>query len=168
MKRSQKFYRKNESDVMKRLGFRPTRNSGSGWIEKEDGVSEYCICQLKSTDKNSISIKKHDLEVLKHNAIISHKIPVFAIQFLESDDVWTMIRPEDIQDIQDILSGLYEKHAENKDLCIDINAELCYSNSVQRDNVKSAKERIRSMKMSENERKRKGEEYKRRIKEKRR
>lgn len=29
-KRSTKFYRKNEADVMKRLGFKPTKNSGSG------------------------------------------------------------------------------------------------------------------------------------------
>ena len=29
-KRSTKFYRKNEADIMKRLGFKPTKNSGSG------------------------------------------------------------------------------------------------------------------------------------------
>lgn len=29
-KRSTKFYRKNEADVMKRLGFKPTKNSGAG------------------------------------------------------------------------------------------------------------------------------------------
>lgn len=29
-KRSTKFYRKNEAEVMKCLGFKPTRNSGAG------------------------------------------------------------------------------------------------------------------------------------------
>ena len=29
-KRSIKFYRKNEAEVMKRLGFKPTKNSGAG------------------------------------------------------------------------------------------------------------------------------------------
>ena len=37
-KRTGKFYRKNEAEVMKSLGLIPTKNSGSGWIEKEDGT----------------------------------------------------------------------------------------------------------------------------------
>lgn len=32
MKRSGKFYRTNEKEVMQRLGLVPTINSGSGWI----------------------------------------------------------------------------------------------------------------------------------------
>lgn len=32
MKRSGKFYRNNEKEVMRSLGFTPTPNSGSGWI----------------------------------------------------------------------------------------------------------------------------------------
>lgn len=32
MTRTIKFYRKNEREVMKRLGFKPTKNSGSGWV----------------------------------------------------------------------------------------------------------------------------------------
>lgn len=32
MLRSGKFYRRNEAEVMKSLGLRPTKNSGSGWI----------------------------------------------------------------------------------------------------------------------------------------
>ena len=50
-KRSTKWYRKNEAEVMKRLGFKETRNSGATWIEKADGQNEHCICELKSTDK---------------------------------------------------------------------------------------------------------------------
>lgn len=31
-KRSGKWYRKNEAEIMRDLGLRPTINSGSGWI----------------------------------------------------------------------------------------------------------------------------------------
>ena len=79
MKRSGKFYRKNESDVMKELGLEPTPNSGSGWIIKEDGQNDYLICQLKSTDAQSIKINQKDIRTLEKNAVTAHKIPIFCI-----------------------------------------------------------------------------------------
>ena len=79
---------------MKALGLEPTKNSGSGWIEKEDGQSEDVICQLKSTDALSIKVNKKDLDVLSYNAAVSHKLPVFAIQFLQSNEVYLIIKPE--------------------------------------------------------------------------
>lgn len=94
MKRSGKFYRKNEAEVMELLGLKPTKNSGSGWIEKEDGQSENLICQLKSTDANSIKVNKKDLDVLSYNAAVAHKLPVFAIQFLQSNEVYLIVKPE--------------------------------------------------------------------------
>ncbi len=94
MKRSGKFYRKNEAEVMELLGLKPTKNSGSGWIEKEDGQSENVICQLKSTDAESIRIHKKDLDVLSYNAAVAHKLPVFAIQFLQSNEVYLLVKPE--------------------------------------------------------------------------
>lgn len=99
MKRSGKFYRKNEAEVMKMLGLEPTKNSGSGWIEKEDGQSEHIICQLKSTDANSIKVNKRDMDVLEHNAAVTHKLPVFAIQFLQSNEVYLLARPDVLCDI---------------------------------------------------------------------
>lgn len=97
MKRSGKFYRRNERDVMERLGLQPTKNSGSGWIEKEDGQSEDIICQLKSTDANSIRIEKKDLDVLQYNASVVHKLPVFAVQFLQTDEVFLVVSPETLE-----------------------------------------------------------------------
>ena len=94
MKRSGKFYRKNEAEIMKMLGLRPTKNSGSGWIEKEDGISENVICQLKSTDAQSIKVNKKDLDTLSYNASVTHKIPVFAIQFIESNEVYLIVKPD--------------------------------------------------------------------------
>ena len=63
-KRSTKFYRKNEAEVMQQLGLKPTKNSGAGWIEKEDGQNDYIIAQLKSTDANSIKVNLRDIEIL--------------------------------------------------------------------------------------------------------
>lgn len=99
MKRSGKFYRNNEKEVMKLLGLEPTPNSGSGWLVKEDGQNENVICQLKSTDNNSIKINKLDLDKLSYNSLVVHKLPVFAIQFLNSNEVYLLVKPEDITDI---------------------------------------------------------------------
>ena len=99
MKRSGKFYRKNEAKVMESLGLEPTKNSGSGWIEKEDGQSENVICQLKSTDAQSIKVNKKDIDTLLYNAVVAHKLPVFAIQFLQSNEVYLLIRPEELCEV---------------------------------------------------------------------
>lgn len=85
------------------LGLAPTPNSGSGWIVKEDGQSEHIICQLKSTDALSISVKKNDLDKLMHNSFVSHKIPVFALQFIKSGEVWVMTKPEYLEDISEYI-----------------------------------------------------------------
>ena len=98
-KRSGKFYRKNENEVMKLLGFKPTKNSGAGWIEKEDGENEHCLCQLKSTDANSIKINKLDIDKLLYHASVSKKLPVFAVQFLENNEIFLLVKPEDLSDI---------------------------------------------------------------------
>lgn len=104
MKRSGKFYRKNEREVMKSLGLRPTLNSGSGWIEKEDGESDYLICQLKSTDAQSIKVNQKDLRILENNATVEHKLPVFAIQFLNTNEVWLMVKPLHIESVAEYLT----------------------------------------------------------------
>lgn len=105
LKRSGKFYRKNEAEVMESLGLKPTINSGSTWIEKEDGQSEDIICQLKSTDANSIRIVKKDIDTLIYNSMVVHKIPIFAIQFLSTNEVFLLVRPEDIKQVSSYLKG---------------------------------------------------------------
>jgi hypothetical protein len=102
-KRSFKFYRQNEAEVMESLGLKPTKNSGSGWIEKEDGQNDYVICQLKSTDAQSIKVSQKDIRMLEKNAGVEHKIPVFAIQFLNTGEVWLMCKPEDIFGVNEYL-----------------------------------------------------------------
>lgn len=102
-KRSTKFYRKNEAEVMKRLGFKPTRNSGATWIEKCDGQSDHCICELKSTDNSSFTVKQEYLHTLESHAIEAHKLPVFAFQFLNTDEVWLSIKESDIEAFKDLI-----------------------------------------------------------------
>lgn len=104
-KRSGKFYRKNEAEVMRSLGLEPTPNSGSGWIVKEDGQSEDVICQLKSTDAMSIKINLKDIETLEYNALVAHKLPVFAIQFLCNNQTYLLVKPEDLHDVSGLIVG---------------------------------------------------------------
>ena len=102
-KRSTKWYRKNEAEVMKRLGFKPTRNSGATWIEKADGQNEHCICELKSTDKASFTVKQEYLHTLEANAIEAHKLPVFAFQFINREEVWLCIKESDIEAFKNLV-----------------------------------------------------------------
>lgn len=105
MKRSGKFYRKNEAEVMESLGLDPTPNSGSGWVVKEDGQNENVICQLKSTDASSIKISKFDIDRLEYNASVANKLPVFAIQFLQSNEVFLLVRPELLQEVSEYIES---------------------------------------------------------------
>lgn len=102
-KRSTKWYRKNEAEVMRRLGLKPTKNSGAGWIEKCDGENEHFLCELKSTDHESFSIKQSVLHVLEHHALEAHKIPLFAFQFINRDEVWVAIKEDDIQAYRELI-----------------------------------------------------------------
>lgn len=106
MRRSIRFYRNNERQVMRALGLRPTKNSGAGWVEKEDGESDKLLCQLKSTDAASIRINYDDIKKLRVHALQAHKVPVFAIQFLQSDDILLCIAPNDIGAVSDALESV--------------------------------------------------------------
>ena len=77
-----KFWFKNEKEVMKKLGFEPVKGSGSGWIHKEDGESEYALAQLKSTEAESYKLNYLDIQKLEYHASVSHKVPVFIVEFL--------------------------------------------------------------------------------------
>lgn len=102
-KRTGKFYRQNEADVMKRLGLKPTKNSGAGWIEKEDGQNDYLIAQLKSTDAESLRIQLKDWHTLEYNATVAHKVPVFVGQFLSTDEIFIMVKPADLPSVAQYL-----------------------------------------------------------------
>lgn len=102
-KRSGKFYYRNEREVMGRLGLEQVPGSGSGWVAKEDGESEDILCQLKSTDARSIRIQKLDIEKLEHNALVSHRLPVFAINFLSDNSTYLLVSPESLLEVAEYL-----------------------------------------------------------------
>ena len=145
-KRSTKFYRKNEAEVMHRLGFKPTRNSGATWIEKCDGQSDHCICELKSTDNSSFTVKQEYLHTLESHAIEAHKLPVFAFQFLNTDEVWLSIKESDIEAFKDLarqsvleelkeeskLSPLLEKNYKNYKKNVDKALDKVYDKGEKR------------------------------------
>ena len=140
-------------------------------VEKEDGQSEQCICQLKSTDKQSISIKQNDIHILEQNAAIAHKLPVFALQFLNTGEVWVMIKPEDLTLIQSLVEGddISEQLQSGFDLGIDNEDDTCYNMIVSGKNAgKSYLARQAYMKQREKERTEQEQEYKQRMKEKNR
>ena len=103
-KRTTRFYRKNEAEVMEALGLRPTKNSGAGWVEKEDGQNDHLIAQLKSTDAASIKVNLRDIEVMEANALVAHKVPVFVIQFLGTGDIFIMARPSDMEQVVEYIN----------------------------------------------------------------
>lgn len=165
-KRSTKWYRKNEAEVIKRLGFKPTINSGATWISKGDGESEHCLCELKSTDHESFSIKQSVLHHLEAQAIEAHKLPVFAFQFINTDEVWVAIKESDIAAFKALMKG--QEIQNNFDLSLDEPEEKKYNNICKRGNTKeNLKARFAYMKQKELERTEREQEFKKKNKERR-
>lgn len=115
MARPGKFWHRNEREVMELLGLRQVPGSGNGWVAKEDGESEHVLCQLKSTDASSIRVQKQDIDKLEYHAIVSKKLPVFAIQFARSGQVYLLVKPLDlVEAARYIKSGSYAQEADSE------------------------------------------------------
>lgn len=104
-KRSGKFYSKNERDVMESLGLKATKQSGAGWLEKEDGYNEHLLVQLKSTDADSYRLKLDDMRKLEYHANVEHKLAAFLVQFLEQDQTYIICKVDDIKHVSEALSN---------------------------------------------------------------
>lgn len=134
---------------MRRLGFKPTKNSGAGDVEKEDGENDVAICQLKSTDAQSISIRLKDLQILEYHASISHKIPVFAIQFLGTGDIWLLTKPKDTVLVEDDRINIFDENVQKE---VDNKTEKEYNKIEQKEDVHKrlkAREEFERMKQKE-------------------
>lgn len=174
-KRSTKFYRKNEAEVMKRLGFKPTKNSGAGWVEKCDGENELFICELKSTDKESYTLKQKTLQELEYHACVAHKIPVFALQFLNRDEIWVVVKEDEFKEymkfkkqkqIERHLSPLLEQEEETIDSFVDKEEKEKYNVYMPSRNAgKTYLARHAYMKQKEQEREKNAKEFRKRKKE---
>lgn len=145
MKRSGRFYYKNERDTMELLGMKQVPGSGNGWVAKEDGENEHVLCQLKSTDASSIRIHKIDIDKLLLNAAVDRKVPVFAIQFLQSDEVYLLCRPLDLPEIAEYIeTGVAQRGQEQ---LVELNPSGKRGKPRQKPSIKSsesARERFRS------------------------
>lgn len=102
-KRSGKFYSQNEKRTLKALGLTPAPASGAGWVVKEDGENETLMVQLKSTDNLSYRLSRLDMKKLEFHADVSHKVPVFLVQFLKDDRLYAIV---DVKNIDDLFYGL--------------------------------------------------------------
>jgi len=103
---NQKNIRKREKSLMRSLyllGVKPQPLSGAGWLKKEDGEGERVLVQLKSTEKESISIKFLDIETLIRNSIMIGKTPVFMIDFVQTNLQLVCFRADDLEKIARII-----------------------------------------------------------------
>lgn len=105
MRRSGKEWYRNEREVMESLGLTQVPGSGNGWVSKEDGENEHVLCQLKSTDAQSIKVSKLDMDKLRLNAMVSRKLPVFAIQFMGSGELYLVLKPSELREAAEYLES---------------------------------------------------------------
>lgn len=110
MRRSGKDWFRNEAEVMKLLGLEQVPGSGSSWIAREDGENENVLCQLKSTDAQSIRVQLQDIHELQVHALTSHKLPVFAIQFRDSNEVFLLVSPVQLHEVAEYLVDPRKRH----------------------------------------------------------
>lgn len=151
MARSGKFYYKNEAEVMEMLGMRQVPGSGNGWVSKEDGENEHVLCQLKSTDASSIRVNKLDVDKLLINASVAHKLPVFAVQFLQSNEVFLLVRPQDLTEVSKYIES---GEAQSYECFLGIDSEdVAGVSRVSHGNVVKSSDRGRKAFMEQNDKK---------------
>nr|DAJ94268.1 MAG TPA: hypothetical protein [Caudoviricetes sp.] len=135
MKRTGKFYYRNERETLQALGFKQVAGSGNGWVEKEDGESENTLVQLKSTESSSYTIALLDLKKLETHAETEHKFPLFLIQFLKQDKIYALVNIENLDDLNEMI-----KSGEIKERPVNIQE----STTVKRKKISSSSSAIKS------------------------
>lgn len=135
MKRSGKFYYKNERETLEALGFKQVPGSGNGWIAKEDGESDNTLVQLKSTESASYAVSLLDLKKLEVHAETEHKFPLFLIQFLKQDKIYAVVSLENLDDLNDMI-----KTGKVKERTVSIQK----STTVKRKKISSSSSAIKS------------------------
>ena len=95
--RSLKRSRKQEKDTAKTLGGRVQPGSGNlrNPFLKEDTISDECLCQCKTTEKASYSIKRKEFDETEERALRQMKMPVWRITLQDETDL-AVIRYQDL------------------------------------------------------------------------
>lgn len=135
MKRSGKFYYRNERETLEVLGFKQVPGSGNGWVAKEDGESDNTLVQLKSTENASYTVSLLDLKKLEVHAETEHKFPLFLIQFLKQDKIYALVSIENLEDLNDMI-----KTGKVKERTVSIQK----STTVKRKKISSSSSAIKS------------------------
>lgn len=159
-KRNGKFYSKNEKKVMELYGLKATPMSGAGWLIKEDGQNENIIAQLKSTDYSSYKINLDDIDKLEYHALVENKIPLFIIEFLQRDERYFLIKPQNLYKLSNLLEC---KEYKSDGIINELNIE---NDEINKENengkikiVSSLKAKEKFYKELEKERERKNEKF---------
>jgi len=71
-----------EKRMARVVGVKPVPYSGSRWQAKEDGECSHFVMQHKSTNGKSLGVRAVDVDTLQRNARISHKQPLFVLEFV--------------------------------------------------------------------------------------
>lgn len=93
-----------EKQIMEELGLKRQPGSGSGWVHKEDGTNFKILAQLKSTKGQSITVKKRDVKDLLYNAAVSHKVPVFILNFVD-EFVLVAVPKDEMETVAKMVKG---------------------------------------------------------------
>lgn len=162
-RRTGKFYSKNEKEIMSRYGLKATPMSGAGWIAKEDGYNDYVLAQLKSTDANSYKLLLDDIDKLEYHAIVENKIPLFIIEFLQRDEVYFVLKPNDLVKLSKYLELGEYKETKILNELNELNEKKEKESNNKRKKIESSnKARKHFYKELEEERKKKSEKFRRR------
>lgn len=149
MKRSGKDWFRNEAEVMELLGLKQVPGSGSSWVAREDGENEHVLCQLKSTDAQSIRVQLQDIHELQVHAAVSHKVPVFAVQFRGSNEVFLLVSPLDAKSLSDFIRDPTKVRMKTASEAIAADISDCWQPPKPVTSSKSARDRF----VRENEKK---------------
>ena len=81
MQDKQKRATQRELRLARDYGGQRVKGSGSGKLKKGDVSFTNALLQDKHTVKESIAIKKRDLELIEEEALLREKVPFFSIGF---------------------------------------------------------------------------------------
>lgn len=59
------------------------------------------------------------------------------MQFLNADEIWLMVKPEDLQSIQGVSDGTYKKSEQNIEISLDKSEQKQYNNSDDKERRKA-------------------------------
>lgn len=90
-----------EKKLGKRYGFKVQPASGALPVPrlKGDLSTPYALIDAKSTIKNSYSVKLKEMHKIEKEALDCSKIPILAINFTETQEVYAIMRIDDFLEI---------------------------------------------------------------------